>query len=116
MWHASEDVFIFFSNIGKQRCEWKKLKLQLLFDPMGFMPLFFDKSKGSYARNVDHVVKWDERLLQELSTKLNAWFAELLILSEIKVSRCVQLKKDIKCTKLQISILWFRSFSSLHKS
>ena len=42
---------------------------------------------------------WDERLPQELSTKVNAWFVELT-LSEVKVVRCLQLKKEVKCAKL----------------
>ena len=45
-------------------------------------------------------LEWDERLPLELFTKVNTWFAELSMLSEIKILRCLQLKKKVKCAKL----------------
>ena len=44
--------------------------------------------------------EWNERLPPELSAKVDAWFAELSTLSEVKVLRCLQLKKEVKCAKL----------------
>ena len=48
-----------------------------------------------------HGLEWDERLSQELFAKVNAWFAELSLLSEMKIPRCSQLKKEVKCARLQ---------------
>ena len=49
-------------------------------------------------------LEWDKRLPQEFFTKVNTWFAELSILSEIKILRCLQLKKEVKCAKLHIFV------------
>ena len=45
-------------------------------------------------------LEWDVRLPLELLAKVNTWFAELPMLSEIKILRCLQLKKEDKCVKL----------------
>ena len=104
MWHASEDVFTFVSHIGKQKSKWTKRiflsRIATLFDPLGLLAPFLIRAKILMQEVWLNGLEWDERLSPELSAKVNAWFAELSILSEVKVLRCLQLKKEVKCAKL----------------
>ena len=108
MWHASEDVFTFVSHIAEQECEWTKQiflsRIEPLFDPLGLMAPFLIRAKILMQEVWLHGLEWDERLPQELSAMVNAWCAELSMLSEIKVSRCFQLKKEVKCARLHTFI------------
>ena len=104
MWHASEDVFTFVSHIGKQEGEWTKRiflsRIATLFDPLGLLAPFLIRAKILMQEVWLNGLEWDERLPPELSAKVDEWFAELSILSEVKVLRCLQLKKEVKCAKL----------------
>jgi len=104
MWHASEDVFTFVSHIGKQELEWTKRvflsKIATLFDPLGLMAPFLIRAKILMQEVWLHGLEWDERLPQELSAKVNVWFSELSMLSDVRVPRCLQLKQEVKWAKL----------------
>ena len=103
IWHASQDVFTFVSNVGRQESEWTKRiflsRIATLFDPLGLLAPFLIRAKILMQEVWLNGLDWDERLPQELSTKVNVWFVELT-LSEVKVVRCLQLKKEVKCAKL----------------
>jgi len=47
-----------------------------------------------------HGLDWDKRLSQELSSKVTKWFTDLSILSDIRVSRCLQIRKEVQSTTL----------------
>ena len=104
MWLSSEDVFTFVCHMGKQETQWTKRnflsKIATLFDPLGLLSPFLIRAKILMQQLRLNGLEWDERLPQELFTKVNTWFAELSILSEIKSLRCLQLKKEVKCAKL----------------
>ena len=103
MWLASEDVFTFVCHMGKQETQWTKQnflsKIATLFDPLGLLSPFLIRAKILMQQLWLNGLEWDERLPQELFTKENTWFAELSILSEIKILK-TQLKKEVKCAKL----------------
>ena len=111
MWYASEDVFTFVSHITEQECEWTKRiflsRIATLFDPLGLMVPFLIRAKILMQEVWLHGLEWDEKLPQELFAKVNAWFAELSLLSEMKISRCLQLKKVPGYTHLSTSLLCF---------
>ena len=104
MWHASEDAFTFVSHITEQECEWTKRiflsRIATLFDPLGLKVPFLIRAKILMQEVWLHGLEWDERLPQELFAKVNAWFAELSLLSEMKIPRFLQLKKEVKCARL----------------
>ena len=47
---------------------------------------------------------WDDQLPKELSTKIVLWFAELALLPQIKVPRCLQLKEQVKLVCLHVFV------------
>ena len=104
MWHASEDLFTFVSHIEKQESEWIKRiflsRIATLFDPLGSLAPFLIRAKILMQEVWLNDLEWDDRLPPKLSAKVDKWFAELSILSEVKVLRCLQLKKEVKCAKL----------------
>ena len=104
MWLASEDVFTFVCHMGKQETQWTKRnflsKIATLFDPLGLLSPFLIRAKILMQQLWLNGLEWDERLPQELFTKVNTWFAKLSILPEIKILRCLQLKKEVKYAKL----------------
>ena len=104
MWLASEDVFTFVSHMGKQQIEWTKRnflsRIATLFDPLGLLSPFLIRAKILMQEVWLNGLEWDERLPQKLFEKVNTWFAELSILSEIKILRCLQQKKEVKSAKL----------------
>ena len=75
-------------------------RIATLFDPLGLLAPFLIRAKILMQEVWLNGLEWDERLPPELSAKVNAWFAELSILSEVKALRCLQLKKEVKCAKL----------------
>ena len=122
MWHASEDVFTFVSHIGKQESEWTMnflSRIATLFDPLGLLAPFLIRAKILMQEVWLNGLEWDERLPPELSAKVNAWFAELSILSEVKVFKMFTVEERGQvCQVTHICRCISRSIwcSSLHKS
>ena len=104
MWLASEDVFTFVSHMGKQQIEWTKRnflsRIATLFDPLGLLSPFLIRAKILMQEVWLNGLEWDERLPQKLFVKVNTWFAELSMLSEIKKFEMFTTKKEVKCAKL----------------
>ena len=104
MWRALEDVFTFVSNFADQECEWTKRiflsKIATLFDPLGLMAPFLIRAKMLMQEVWVHGLEWDEKFPQELSAKVTKWFTELSMLSDIRVPRCLQVKRETKSVKL----------------
>ena len=50
------------------------------------------------------MMDWDDPLPIELSVKMMLWFAELLILSKIKVPRCIWSREEVKSATLHMLV------------
>ena len=72
----------------KQQIEWTKRnflsRIATLFDPLGLLSPFLIRAKILMQEVWLNGLEWDERLPQKLFVKVNTWFAELSMLSEIK--------------------------------
>ena len=83
MWLASENVFSFVCHMGKQEAQWTKRiffsKIATLFDPLGLLSPFLIRAKILMQQVWLNGLEWDERLPQELFTKVNTWFVLLLL-------------------------------------
>ena len=60
-------------------------RIATLFDSLGLLAPFLIRAKILMQEMWLNGLEWDERLPPELSAKVDAWFAELSILSEVKV-------------------------------
>ena len=100
LWLAKEDIFTFRASAPDEHFQFTKRnflkKIATLFDPMGFLASFTIRSKillqGMWASGLG----WDELLDLRLTKKARKWFSELADLTEIKVPRCLQVKKGVK--------------------
>ena len=69
-------------------------KIATSFDLMGFLALFTIRSKILLQDMWASGLGWDELLDLQLTKKARKWFSELADLTEIKVPRCLQVKKE----------------------
>ena len=70
--------FHLFSHVTEQEYEWTKRnflsKIATLFDPLGLLAPFLIRAKMLMQEVWIHGLDWDEKLSQELSSKVTKWF------------------------------------------
>ena len=99
LWLAKEDIFTFKASADAHFQFTKRnflKKIATLFDPMGFLAPFTIRSKILLQDMWASELGWDELLDLQLTKKARKWFSELADLTEIKVPRCLQVKKRVK--------------------
>ena len=82
----------------------RKLQVNALLDDalqQALKPINVDAAAELGLNGLD----WDDPLPKDISTKIVLWFAELVLLSEIKVSRCLQLQEQVVAINLPVFLL-----------
>ena len=95
LWISTDDVFTFKSDcvIKFQPTKRNFLKrVVTLFDPLGMLSPFIIRAKVLMQEIWVCGLDWDDPLPEDLSVKMMSWFAELSMLSKIRVPRCLQLR------------------------
>ena len=75
-------MFLLLSLMWENKRVWTKRiflsRIAILFDPLGLLAPFLIRAKILMQEVWLNGLDWDERLPQELSTKVNAWFVGFL--------------------------------------
>ena len=104
LWLATEDVFTFKSYCVSEKFQPTKrnyLKwIATLFDPLGMISPFIIRAKVLMQEIWVCGLDWDDPLPEEISVKMMSWFAELPLLSKIRVPRCLQLREEVTSATL----------------
>ena len=92
-WRADTDVFTFRENVPEEDMAYTKRnflkKIATLFDPIGFLAPYTVRAKMLLQDMWTAGIDWDDELTEPLTISARAWFAELLHLQKIQVSRCL---------------------------
>ena len=76
-------------------------RIATFFDLLGLLSPFLIRAKILMQEVWLNGLEWDEILSQELIVKVNTWFAELSIMSDIKL-RCLLLKRGQMCSYMHL--------------
>ena len=107
LWLAIDDVFTF-----KLYCVEDKFQPTMrnylkqtaaLFNPLGKLSPFIIRAKILMQEIWVCGLDWDDQLPEELSVKMMSWFAELPMLSKMRVPRCLQSGK-VTSTALHVFV------------
>ena len=104
LWLATEDVFTFKSYCISEKFQPTKRnylkRIATLFDPLGIISPFIIRAKVLMQEIWVCGLDWDDPLPEEISVKIMSWFAELPMLSKIRVPRCLQLREEVTSATL----------------
>ena len=75
-------------------------RIATLFDPLGMISPFIIRAKVLMQEIWVCGLDWDDPLPEEISVKMMSWFAELPMLSKIRVPRCLQLREEVTSATL----------------
>ena len=106
LWLATDDVFTFKSDVLEKFQPSKRnflKRIATLFDPLGMLSPFVIRAKMLMQEIWVRSLDWDDPLPEELSVKMISWFAELPMLSKIRVPRCLQLE-EFKSATLHVFV------------
>ena len=111
-WTAREDQFLFHYSPPPEDFEYTKRsvlrKTATLFDPLGFLSPFVIRAKLFMQQAWLDALAWDEVLPSEQKEEWRGWFAELPLLEEIKIPRCL---KDTSAKEASIALHTFSDAS-----
>ena len=111
-WTAREDQFLFHYSPPTEDFEYTKRnvlrKTATLFDPLGFLSPFMVRAKMFMQQAWLDALAWDEVLPSEQKEEWRSWFAELPLLEEIKIPRCL---KDTSTQEVSIALHTFSDAS-----
>ena len=111
-WTAQEDQFPFHYSPPTEDFEYTKRnvlrKTATLFDPLGFLSPFMVRAKMFMQQAWLDALAWDEVLPSEQKEEWRSWFAELPLLEEIKIPRCL---KDTSTQEVSIALHTFSDAS-----
>jgi len=79
-------------------------KIAMLFDPLGMLSPYVVRGKMLMQDIWFCGADWDDLLPEDISMKMKTWFAEVIILSKIKVPRCLQPNKDATSLTLHMFV------------
>ena len=65
-----------------------------VYDPLGFTSPFVLKAKALFQELCRRKVDWDERLPENVAEQWHRWLADLPLLSNLIIPRCLQLNTD----------------------
>ena len=92
LWLTEEDVFNFHCKpISDQLVLTKRnflKKIATLFDPFSYLTPYTIRAKILRQKMWLARSNWDEILPLDLQVEVNQWFAELPVVSDVKVPRC----------------------------
>ena len=102
LWLATEDVFTFKSYCVSEKFQPTKRnylkRIATLFDPLGMISPFIIRAKVLMQEIWVCGLNWDDPLPEEISVKMMSWFAELPMLSKLRIPRCLQLREVTSAT------------------
>ena len=75
-------------------------KMAALFNPMGFLKPYVIRAKVLLQEMWTSGMDWDDPLDQHQTCKAKKWFTELSELSDVQVSRCLQLNHEVETRSL----------------
>ena len=111
-WTAREDQFLFHYSPPTEDFEYTKRnvlrKTATLFNPLGFLSPFMIRAKMFMQQAWLDALAWDEVPPSEQKEEWRSWFAELPLLEEIKIPRCL---KDTGTKEASIALHTFSDAS-----
>ena len=104
LWLAKEDVFTYRVNPPDEKFQLTKRnflrKIAMLFDPMGFLATYIIRAKILLQEMWTSGLDWDDPLDPSQAKQAKKWFEELSELSDVRVSRCLQLNSLVETVTL----------------
>ena len=101
---AEEDLFTYRVSPPEKEYPLTKRnvlpKIATLFDPMGFLALYVIRAKVLLQEMWTSGLEWDDLLDQRQACKAKKWYKELSELSDVQVSRCLQLNREVETMSL----------------
>jgi len=108
LWLANVDMFTFKSQTSERLITPTKrsfLKLiATLFDPLGFLSPYIVRAKIIMQQIWIGGLDWDDILPEEITAKVMSWLSELLVLTKVRVPRCLQLGGEVVSVSLHVFV------------
>ena len=108
LWEAAEDHFTFnITRLQDENAMSKRLFLRMiatLFDPLGFLGPFIARAKMLFQTMWLEGYDWDDPLASELEKSIRQWSAELPLLKEMKIPRCLRVQTSAGESSSQIHV------------